>query len=137
MNAESIKALWEAIKGILLEIATFVVLFLNTCGCFENGNKVALGLTALIAANRSGGTAKMMELVGQKKADAFTIDINGKQHIVSLLTLTHEQICELAGKSSQATVTYLSGSGSGSTIQGQSIPVTEGMIITCVFTGNA
>ncbi len=70
------------------------------------------------------------------------IKINGDPVEWSKPSISHEEICGLAGEPVSATVTYhvkLSGDAerNGITYKGESIRVANGMYITCVRTGNA
>jgi hypothetical protein len=70
------------------------------------------------------------------------ITINGVEHELDGDKISHEQICELAGKPVHASVTYRGprkgdSERSGITHAGKSIDLETGMIFTCVVTGNA
>lgn len=76
------------------------------------------------------------------KGHDMNITINGKAHWWSEPSITHEQICELAGKPLHASVTYFArmegdAERSGLTYQGKSIQPSDGMVISCMVTGNA
>lgn len=70
------------------------------------------------------------------------ITVNGKPCELEGPTLTHENICALAGQPIHASVTYVGpkrgdSQRSGTTYVGKSIEIENGMHIDCVVTGNA
>lgn len=70
------------------------------------------------------------------------IMINGDKHDVSGPGISHEQICALAKQPVYATVTYVGprrgdSERSGATYAGKSGTVEDGMIFSCIPTGNA
>jgi hypothetical protein len=70
------------------------------------------------------------------------ITVNGTVHEVDGDTISHEQICALAGKPVHASATYLGprngdSERSGITHVGKSVKLEDGMIFNCVVTGNA
>ncbi|MBB3743891.1 hypothetical protein FHX10_003390 [Rhizobium sp. BK591] len=70
------------------------------------------------------------------------ITINGVEHEVDGDKISHERICDLAGKPVHASATYLGprkgdSERSGVTYVGKSVKLEDGMIFTCVVTGNA
>lgn len=70
------------------------------------------------------------------------ITINGKEHDVETPTISHERVCELAGKPVYASLVYVGprhgdSERSGTTYAGNSIDLEDGMIINCVVTGSA
>lgn len=72
----------------------------------------------------------------------MTITINGTEHEWTKGTISHEEICELAGQPVHASTTYSVKLGddhsrSGTTCKGKTIPVDNGMIIDCIVTGSA
>lgn len=70
------------------------------------------------------------------------ITINGRDFEFAGTTISHERICELAGKPVYASVVY---SGrrhgdsrrQGTTYVGKTIDLEDGMVIDCIVTGNA
>lgn len=71
-----------------------------------------------------------------------TITVNGAEHELDDDTISHEKICELAGRPVHASVTYEGrregdSRRSGITHSGKVIKLDDGMIFNCVVTGSA
>lgn len=68
-----------------------------------------------------------------------TITINGKEVYIIGEEIAYEEICNIANPPQQ-TVTYSRGPAEkpdGTLYKGKSVKVANGMVIECVFTGNA
>lgn len=103
------------------------------------GPSAVVELDAIEAAELSLALSKWVR--SQKGMD--TIFINGESHLWPHdKPLSHKKICELAGQSVYATVTYhVRGSDGlrrdGTTDAGRIICVDPGMRISCIWTGDA
>lgn len=105
-------------------------------GC-EHDHSTAEEAQSCLEARKALGTVTGFPLV----IDIITI--NGTPHEWSHAdALSHEKICELAGKPIYASVTYIAPpfgdyQRSGTTYAGRSIKVDDGMTINCAVTGSA